>query len=420
MSYKRILLTALALLLCLGFLLSLASCNAAGPKLDEIQADLLDIQQSVEEYQALSSTPTPVKSAEDFRWNGQTEVWFLLPEQVSPEHLIVSDVISAMCQTNGWTFDRKETGTAQELLKEAIAAGDVGAFVCADLTGLRDSLVQQAANEGILFLCLSAGDNAPIAGSVSDATEELAAQTIALLDSWCRQTNALPEEETALPLAVSLHGASSAKDSWPAALLDALDESNLFFPDRIGLACEEDDTIFNAAYLWARSVMAENPETRLFCCYTPEAAYGICYYLEQYAADEELDLADFCVVWNGEDEDSQTYLTVARENASYTAARGYVSSDNDAWATGTMLGYELLGIAYGTELPATPEETFTIPAQNGVAVPDHFGGWLWGERALRGVNVYASFAEKDDLLLTAVPIPMTDLIDLSVPAEEAE
>lgn len=427
MVCKRLLQTGFALILAFALLLSLTGCRTATEsRLDEIHAEVLALQESVEIYLDNTYGPTPVQSAEDFEWNGKTQAWFLLPTQVSPDYLLVSNTVSAMCQANGWTYERKEvgpgTGTALSLLKAAIAAGDVGAILFTELPEYMAPFVQQAADGGIIVLCLDPGSPAPVAGSIAVPAEKMAEQAVTLLESWCLEREYLPEEETRLPVAVSLHGANSAKAEWPAALLDRLEANELLAKTSIGMACEEGDTIFNAAFVWARSIMASKPDTRLFCCYSPEAAYGVCYYLEQYAADHELDLADFCVVWNGEDADSQTYLTVAREDDSYTAARGYVTTGDDAWTTGAMLACELLGIAHGTELPASLDETYAFPAENGVIVPESFGGWLWGEKALGGITVFASFAEKDDLIFAKVNTPMTDIVDLTIiiESEEAE
>lgn len=418
MVRKRILQTGFALILAFALLLSLTACRAATKsRLDTLQADVLALQESLETYLDNTYGPTPVQSAEDFEWNGKAEAWFLLPSHVSPDYLLISDAVSAMCQANGWTYDRKElgpeTGTALSLLKAAIASGEVGAILYTGLTEYLAPFVQQAADEGIIVLCLDPEAPASTAGSIAVPAGKMAEQAAALLESWCREADYLPGEENLLPVAVNLYGAAGPDADWPAALSTALEESALFFKSRTGFVYEESDTVFNAAYLWARNILEAVPELRLFCCYTPEAAYGVCYYLEQYAADHELDLADFCVVWNGEDADSQTYLTVARENDSYTAARGYVTAGDDAWTTGSMLAYELLGIAHGAELPATLEETYAFPAENGADVPESFGGWLWGKNALSGITVYASFAEKDDLIFTKGSTPMTDIVDLS-------
>lgn len=425
MSYKRFLRVTLVLVLALALAVSLLSCHIpTSSRLDKLQTDLLVLQESLEIYLENTYGPTPVQTAADFEWNGQTEIWFLLPSQVSPDYLLISDAVSSMCQANGWTYDRKqfgpEAGTALSLLKAAIASGDVGALLYVGLTDYLAEFVQQAANAGIIVLCLDPDAPAPAAASIAPPAKKMAEQTVSLLEIWCEEQDYFPARDNLLPVAVSLHGADSANTGWPAALLDSLDTSSLFYTCRIGIAVEDSDTVFHAAYLWARNVMTDEPATRMFCCYTPDAAYGVCYYLEQYAANKELDLADFCVVWNGEDADSQTYLTVARESSSYTAARGYVTAGDDAWTTGAMLGYELLGIAHGTELPATLEETYASPAEHGVAIPEFFGGWLWGEDAHSGITVYASFAEKDNLIFAEVNTPMTDIVNLLEPMEEAE
>lgn len=414
----------LALLLSILMLLSLCACgSSAEARLEEILNDVRAIQNTLDTYIDQTTRPVHVNTAEDFQWNGKTSVWFLLPGDVSSDLLLISSAISSMCQANGWTYTRHhlgpETGTALSLLKAAIASGDVGAIVYTKLTDYLAEFVQAAADAGIIVLCLDPDTTAPTAGSIHIPYAQMGTQAVAMLNHWCEETNYVPADGSLLPVAVNLYGESDPASPWPSAVLAALEESDTYFKCRMGVVYDGDD-IFNAAYLWARDVMEGVPDTRLFCCYTPEAAYGVCYYLEQYAAEHELDLADFCVVWCGEDAESQTYLSVAREDDSYTAARGYTIWGDDPYTAGSRIAYELLGIAHGTELPAGLKETYDFVSDNGVSVPDEFGGWLWGEHAVSDVTVYASFADSENGILARVSTPMTDIVDLRENTEEAE
>ncbi len=418
----RMLHKILALILSLWMLLSLCACGSASQdQLEELLVRVQTAQETLNAYIDQATRPDHVDTAEDFCWNGQTSVWFLLPGDMSPDMLLVSSAMASMCQANGWTYERKElgpeTGTALSLLKAAIASDEVGAIVYTRLTDYLADFVQQAADAGIVILCLDPDTTAPVAGSIEVPYAQMGAQTVAMLHRWCEETGYAPEEDR-LPVAVNLYGESGLSAPWASAVLTALEESELFFTCRTGLTYEGDD-LFNAAYIWARTTLAGRPDIRLFCCREPQAAYGVCYYLEQYAADHELDLADFCVVWCGEDEESQTYLSVARENDSYTAARGYTLWGDDPWTTGSRMAYELLGIAHGAELPATLEETYSYVAENGVEIPEEFGGWLWGRSGFSDVLVYTSFAESEDGLPKRVSTPMTDIVNL-LPQEEEE
>ena len=417
----------LSILLLLVLTLSLCGCGAATQaQLDDILANLQAAQEILDAYTAAEEAGPAVDIPEEegFVWNGQTCAWFLLPADVSPDMLLYSDAVASMCQANGWTYERKElgheNGTVLSLLRDALESDEVGAIIYVSLADALTDLVQQAADEGILILCLDPETTAPVAGSLRVPYAQMGVQAVSILTQWCEEVDYLPEEEDSeLPVAVNLYGETDPNAPWPTALLAALKDSELLYNCRLGMVYEGGG-IFNAAWLWAQEVMADLPDTRLFCCYTPEAAYGVCYYLEQYAADQELDLSDFCVVWCGEDAESQTYLSVAREDSSYTAARGYTSWGNEAWTAGSRIGYELLGIVYGTELPAGLEETYSLLTEYNVKPPEEFGGWLWGESGVSDVLIYTSFSESDDNFQARVSTPMTDIVNLIPEPEEAE
>lgn len=409
----------IALALTALMLLSLCACGASQEKMDALLLELEAAQAALEEYEYDLTAPEHIQSAEDFRWNGKTEAWFLLPSEVSPEMLLVSSAIGSMCQANGWTYERKElgpeTGTALSLLKAAIAAGDVGAIVYTSLSEYLADFVQTAADEGIIVLCLDPDSPAPVAGSIDIPYAQMGLEAINTLAAWCERAGYVPAEGEQLPVAINIYGTGDPQHELAAAMLSAIDASETLFKCRLGTVPETDSgDIFAEAYLWARQIMSGVPELRLFCCDTPEAAYGVCYFLEQYAADNELDLAEFCVIWVGEDADSETYLTVALEDDSYTAARAYVTCGDDGWTTGSRLGYELLGIAYGVALPTNLETTYVTLCENGVVQPETFGGWKWGQNALSGVTVYSTFAETEDRVFLRLEMPLSDIIDLNV------
>ena len=408
---KLISLTLAALML-----LSLCACGISQEKLDALIRQTEDLQIAIHQYQASLTDEPVVQTAEDFVWNGKTTAWFLLPSDVSPDMLMVSGALGAMCQANGWTYERKEfgpeTGTAQSLLSAATAAGDVGAIVYTKLADYLTPFVQAAADAGIIVLCLDPESPGPVAGSIDIPYDRIGREAVSAIMAWCSETGYAPSEGERLPVAVNIHGSRDPNHPLSAAMLSAIRETDTLFKFRLGIVPEDED-LFQAAYLWARSMMESFPELRIFCCDTPEAAYGVCYYLEQYTADHTLDLTDFCVIWCGEDEDSQTYLSVAREDSAYTAARGYVTWGDDGWTTGSRIGCQLLGIAYGTDLPASLADTYLTLRENHVTQPEIFGGWEWGARCFCGITVYASFAESEDGILLRREMPLSDIINLS-------
>lgn len=409
---RKLIATTLVVLM----LLSLCACGVPEEKLDELDTKLNGLHLSINEYRTSLTQEPAVLEAEDFIWNGQTEAWFLLPSDVSPDTLLASAALGSMLQANGWTYERKEfgpqSGTALSLIKAATAAGNVGALIYTKLSDYLVPFVQAAADAGIIVLCMDPESPGPIAGTIDIPCERIGREAVNALISWCEDRDYLPPEGERLPVAVNIYGSGSPSHPLAAAILDAADESGILFKSRLGVVPEDED-LFQAAFLWARHIMDAIPDLRLFCCDTPQTAYGVCYYLEQYAADNELDLADFCVIWCDEDADSETYLSVARENASYTAARGYVAWGDDGWTTGSRLGCQLLGIAYGTALPASLDDTYLILRENHVTQPEVFGGWLWGERAFCSVTVYTSFAESEDSILAYAEMPLSDIVDLS-------
>jgi hypothetical protein len=391
----------LALALAAILLLALCGCGATQAQADALLESLYQAQQSLNTYAALHTGQAQeefhVQRPEDFQWNGQTQLWFLLDDNASPEELVMADALASLCQSGGWEGVKQELkdSSVQALLEQAISAGDVGALVCPQLTASDRAAVQAAADAGIILLTLEADCTLPVAGSVTVDEEALGSTTYDLLSAWVAQSD-LETGEAELAVAVYTGGTDSL---WLQALAQRLVESDTLYmyaaeTDR------SDEAPFNAAYLWARQILAENSGLRLFCCPSPETAYGVCYYLEQYAADQELDLSDFCVVWNGQDEDSDTYLSVARESSDYTAARGYVLAQDDAWAAASRLAQQVWGLAYGPELPVSISQAFAPLTENGHDLPEDFTGWQWGLAAPLGISTYASFAPGDDLLLT--------------------
>ena len=422
--YERLMIMrkTIALALAALMLLSLCACGVSETKLNELQSKLNTLQISINQYESSLTGQPAVQSAEDFIWNEKTEAWFILPTNVTPDMLLVSGALGAMCQVNGWTYERKEvgplSGTTQSLIKAATASGDVGAIIYTTLSDYLIPFVQDAADAGIIVLCLAPESPAPVAGGIDIPYAQIGTETVAAITDWCSRTDYEPPEGERLPVAVNIYGSGDATHPLSTALLDAIDGTDILFKSRLGVTVGSED-IFQAAFLWARAMMESVPDLRIFCCDTPQAAYGVCYYLEQYAADMALDLADFCVIWCGEDEDSETYLSVAREDDSYTAARGYVTWGDDGWTTGSRLGCQLLGIAYGTELPASLDDTYLTLRENHVTQPEIFGGWEWGARAFCGVTAYASFAESEDGVLARAEMPLSDVVNLIPTDEEA-
>jgi hypothetical protein len=409
----------LALVLAVFMMLSLCGCGRASQEqADALLESLKLTQQTLNSYAALRTDRAEdvfhVQTAEDFHWNGPSTVWFILPLNASPDDIVAADAMGAICQACGWTYEKRELGskdgTPLALLKQALLDNSVGAMVFTQLSDYTADLVQAAADAGIIVLCLDENSSAAVAGSVVEDEAALGQATYGLIADWAAQSGLeVTEQEPKLAVAINAYEEPDGESTWFGALRQQLaDSDTLYELDAEPLSASDD--LFNSAYLWARSTMKDNPQTRIFCCYTPAAAYGVCYYLEQYAADQELDLADFCVVWVGQDEDSSTYLSVAQESSSYTAARGYVQAEDSPWITGARLAHQILGIAYGAQLPVSLEEAFAVLSENGLSIPSDFDGWQWGMDAVMGVTAYASFDTGEDFVHARDDRPLSDIM----------
>lgn len=80
----------------------------------------------------------------------------------------------------------------------------------------------------------------------------------------------------------------------------------------------------NSGYAWAENMMTANSDLRIFVFYEPDCMVGVVSYLEKYAAEKGLDLADFCVVNCYVDSATQEELELAISDPHATAFKGYV------------------------------------------------------------------------------------------------
>ncbi len=143
----------IALALALVMVLALAACGGAASGGENKPAD------------------TKTETAE-FKWNGQKEVWAILPVTGVPGLTWNTDfAMIRMQQLDGWTYSAKDAqgnpSNQVQFVEDAIAAGNVGALIIAAMdTAMLEDVCNQAREKGIAVAMLGAKADYPIAGSV--------------------------------------------------------------------------------------------------------------------------------------------------------------------------------------------------------------------------------------------------------------
>lgn len=292
-----------------------------------------------------------------FTWNGKKEIWSVLPTMDAEGLVMINEAMGEIMKADGWTHVMKDAEVTPAnqvtIIEDAIASGNVGALMVAAMsTEMIESAVKDAIAAGIIVIFLGAEPSYQIAGEVYTAYEITGAYAVEAAESWAKANNP-PADANGVPVAINIY----------EDIIDGRYRSN-GFRDTVAAS----DTLYSyneqsiygktaqtEGYNWAENMMTRNADLRIFLCYEPDAAYGVCNYLATYAADNGLDLADFCVICCYEDDDTPVLLSQARSDPSSTAFKGYVTYGDEGGppVVGAKLAEEFLGIvdgswAYGT------------------------------------------------------------------------
>lgn len=309
-----------------------------------------------------ASSDDATASSTDFTWNGQKEVWAILPTTGVPGLLVHADSMGYVMDKYGFTYVAKDASTSSEiqLVEDAIAAGNVGCLMIAtsDQAALED-VAGQAADAGIAIVYLGAQPKGyDIAGYVATKYSITGMAAVQAAEDWVQQrvaeggdipTNSDGKYEVALDTYYDIEDGVYRSN----AMYGTADASELFevisSTQAYGSAPQTD------AYNNASTVLQAHPDCRIFIAYEPDEAIGISSYLEQYAADNSLDLADFCVIpCYSQDDTFMSMYSDAEADHSASAVKGYSTYGGDSLAAEADFadfessGYSNTGMSFST------------------------------------------------------------------------
>lgn len=306
-----------------------------------------------------------------FTWNGQKEVWAVVPTTNAEGLMMICDAMGAACEADGWTYVKKDAegnpGNQVTYVEDAIAAGNVGALMVAAMsTEMLHDIVIEANEAGLIVVYLGAEPvDYAIASEVYTAYEITGMWAIEAAEAWAAQNANIKKDSQGVPVALDVYY-DIQDGAWRSnAFVERTEESDSLYV--FNTNSTYGDNAQTEGYNWAENQMTANPDLRVFICYEPDSAYGVCAYLDVYAKENGLDLADFCVINCYEDGDTPGYLEKANADPSSTAFKGYVTygSEGGPPVIGAKLAEEILGVANGT--------------------------WEWGTYFYDDINAYTSF-----------------------------
>lgn len=345
---KKVLALVLAAVMCL----SLCACGTADTgKLDEI----LSIVQSMQtQLNALTGggdvAEAPTKPADepaggkitvDFTWNGQKEVWSVLPTTGAEGLVMINDAMGAVMEAEGFNYVKKDAQgdpSAQvQFIEDAIAAGNVGAIMCAamDVELLQD-VVLQALEAGIAVAYLGAEPVAyGVSGCVYTAYEITGMYAVQAAEDWVLNsganvpTNADGKYEVA---ADTFYGIADGVYRSRAVLGTIEKSENLTL---VAETTSYGNDAYNTAYNNATDVLGANPDCHIFIAYEPEEAMGAADAIAAYCETNDLSVADYCVIaCYGEDTTFSEMYSASQEDATANAIKGYSTYGDPAMPYG--------------------------------------------------------------------------------------
>lgn len=345
--------------------------------------------------------------ASDFTWNGQKEVWAILPTTGVPGLLVHADSMGYEMEKEGWTYATKdaqgEPSAQVDFVHDAIAAGNVGALMIAamDVDMLEDACAE-AKEAGIAISMLGVAPQYPVAGFIATAYDLTGEYAVRAAQDWVEKRVA---EGGNVP--TNADGKYEVAVDYYTDIIDGIYRSNAIF----GTIEESDNLVAVSATQSygnnsqidandnAQTALAAHPDCRIFICYEPDNAMGIANACADFAAQNDLDLADFCIIpCYSQDDTFMQMVAEVMEDHSANGIKGYATfggvgtdEQNEAFhavekyandltysATGEKLAAILLGVC-GSE---NYEWEYNTPYYDDISATNVYGfelHWQQGE-----------------------------------------
>ncbi|MCF0228469.1 MAG: substrate-binding domain-containing protein [Parasporobacterium sp.] len=270
----------------------------------------------------------------DFQWNGQKEVWAILPTTGVPGLLIHADSLGYVMGKDGWTYVTKDAmgdPSAQvSYVEDAIAAGNVGALMIAAMDGpMLEDVANQAKDAGIAICYLGLAPDYEIAGYIATAYSITGMAAVQSAEDWVTKRvaeggNVPQNADGKYEIACDVYYDITDGIYRSNAMIGTANESEIL--SVVSATQSYGDSAQTDAYDNAQAVLAANPDCRIFIAYEPDEAMGIAAAIADYAEQNGLDLADFCVMpcYSADDAFLQMWAEV-QADPSANAIKGYAS-----------------------------------------------------------------------------------------------
>lgn len=269
----------------------------------------------------------------DFTWNGQKEVWSILPTTGAEGLVWINDTMGAVMEAEGFTYVKKDAQgdpTAQvSFVEDAIAAGNVGALMVAamNVQMLKD-VVLDALDAGIAVAYLGAEPtDYSISGCVYTAYEITGMYAVQTAEDWVQKrvaeggnipTNADGKYEIAIDtyydIADGVYRSNAMKGTAEKSDILAL----------VSETSSYGNSAYSTAYDNAQDVLGAHPDCHIFIAYEPEEAMGAADAIADYVEQSGGDLADYCVIpCYAEDTAFTEMYEASKADPSANAIKGY-------------------------------------------------------------------------------------------------
>ena len=321
MKMKKI----LALLMALVMVFALAACGN-NDVADNNQPDTNTNQPADNKEPENNDTP-----AEGFVWNGQKEVWSILPTTQAEGLVWINDAMGAVMEAQGFTYVKKDAqgnpGNQVQFVEQAIAAGNVGALMIAAMSvEMLQDVVEQATAAGIAVAYLGAEPTEyTIAGCVYTAYEITGMYAVQAAEHWVTNSGAnVPKNangkyeiaiDTYYDIADGVYRSSAMKGTAEKSeILELVSETSAY----------GQDGSLTVAFNNAQAVLNANPNCHIFVCYEPEQAMGTANAIADYCEQTGNSVADYCVLaCYAEDTTFTGMYEAALADPAASAVKGY-------------------------------------------------------------------------------------------------
>ena len=283
-----------------------------------------------------ASAPAEAASAEAaaetaaFKWNGQKEVWSILPTTGAEGLVWINDAMGAIMEAQGFTYVKKDAqgdpGAQVQFVEQAIAAGNVGCLMIAAMSvEMLKDVVGQAIDAGIAVAYLGAQPtDYTIAGCVYTAYEITGMYAVQAAEYWVEHSGQNVPKNTDGKYEIAIDTYYDIADGVyrSNAIKGTVEKSEIL--TLVNESTSYGDGALNTAFNNAQAVLNANPDCHIFVAYEPEEAMGINNAIMDYCEQTGGSPADYFVApCYGEDTTFMGLYEEAAADPAANAIKGY-------------------------------------------------------------------------------------------------